>query len=145
MILLITAVYSAVFIVTSGHIEFARMLHHSKTLQSAFWNTWSNFLMQGNIKYIGYGYMMLAAAIVIFSLIKRQNYDEYQTAILEKGFLAAGMVMVCLFPVALLLVLSDPNYAIEVILFLVVVHWSTVLIADLGYVILLFLGEKKNA
>ena len=43
--------------------------------------------------------------------------------------------MVCLFPAALYLVFSDPNYAIEALTLLVVVHWSTVLIADLAYVI----------
>ena len=31
------------------------------------------------------------------------------------------------------MILSDPNYAIEALTFLVVVHWSAVLIADLAY------------
>ncbi len=97
------------------------------------------------MKYIGYVYIVLAAVIVIFSFIRKRDYDEYQTGILEKGFIAAGMVMVCLFPLALLLVLSDPQYSIETIMLLVVVHWSTVLIADLVYVMILFFGELKNS
>ncbi len=96
------------------------------------------------MKYIGYVYIVLAVVIVIFSFIRKRNYDEYQTGILEKGFIAAGMVMVCLFPLALLLVLSDPQYSIETIMLLVVAHWSTVLIADLVYVMILFFGELKN-
>ena len=46
-----------------------------------------------------------------------------------------GTAMVFLFPIALLLVLSDPLYSIETLMFLVVAHWSTVLIADLIYVV----------
>lgn len=135
IILIITAFYSLVFILTSGHIEFKRMLNHASTLNSAFWNVWSAFLMRGNLKYIGYAYLVLAVAIVILSLIRKQNYDEYQISILEKGLIASGIVMVCLSPMTLVLVLSDPNYAIESLMLLVVVHWSTVLIADLAYVI----------
>ena len=135
MILIITALYSLVFIVTSGHIEFERMLNHASTLNNAFWNAWSAFLMRDSLKYIGYAYLVLAVAIVILSLIRKQNYDEYQIGILEKGFIVSGIVMVCLFPTALYLVFSDPNYAIEALTLLVVVHWSTVLIADLAYVI----------
>lgn len=135
IILIITAFYSLVFISTSGHVEFERMLNHSSTLNSAFWNTWSAFLVQGNMKYIGYAYIILAVVIVALSFARKQNYDEYQTSMLEKGFIAAGIAMVCLFPLALLLILSEPNYSIETIILLVVVHWSVALLADLVYVI----------
>lgn len=135
VILIITAFYSLVFILTSGHIEFERMLNHASTLNNAFWNAWSAFLMRGDLKYVGYAYLVLTAAIVILSLMRKQNYDEYQTGILEKGILVSGIVMVCLFPAALILVLSDPNYAIEALAFLAAAHWSAVLVADLAYVI----------
>lgn len=135
IVFLITAFYALVFILTSGHMEFERMLHHTDTLNHAFWNAWSAFLTQGSLKYIGYAYLVLAAAIVILSLVRKQNYDEYQVGILEKGFLVSGIVMVCLFPAALLLVFSDANYAVEALTLLVVLHWSAVLIADLAYVI----------
>ena len=135
IILIITTFYSLVFILSSGHIEFERMLNHASTLNNTFWNAWSAFLMQGNLKYIGYAYLVLAVAIVILSFIRKQNYDEYQISFLEKGLITSGIVMVCLSLMALVLVLSDPNYAIESLIFLVIVHWSTVLITDLAYVI----------
>ena len=135
VVFIFTAVYAPVFMITSGHIEFERMVTHAATLNSAFWNAWSAFLMQGNLKYIGYAYLVLAAPIVILSLLRKQNYDEYQVGILEKGFLVSGIVTACLFPAALLLVLSDPNYAVEALTLLAVVHGSSVLIADLAYVI----------
>lgn len=135
IILIVTAFYSLVFIATSEHLEFVRMLEHSHTLKSVFWVVWSDFLLQGNLKYIGYSYIVLATAIIILSFTKKRDYDEYQAKIFEKGMLIAGIVMVCLFPLALLLVLSDPNYSIATLMLLVVAHWSSVLIADLIYII----------
>ena len=41
-----------------------------------------------------------------------------------------GIALLALFPIAFLLVLSDPQYAIETVMLLVVVHWSIVLSAD---------------
>ncbi len=135
IILLITAFYSLVFILTSGHMEFARIINHPETLSSSFWNNWSDFLTQGNLKYIGYSYIVLAVVIVILSCMRKRDYDEYQTDFFEKGLIIAGLVMIILFPVALLLIFSDANYAIETLSFLVVAHWTTFLIADLVYVI----------
>ena len=120
----ISLVYAAVFIVTSGHLEFQRMLSHGQTLSSPFWNGFSAFVRQGNLRYIGYLYIAAAIFVVAFSWLRKKDYDEYQVRILTAGFTVTGAVMLLLFPAALLLVLSDPNYAIETILFLVVAHWS---------------------
>jgi len=135
VIALISAFYIAVFFVTSGHGEFARILDHAATLNSGFWNMWSDFLKQGHLKYVGYLYLLLAAAIVIPTLVNRRDYDEYQCRMLEKGFIASGIVMVLLFPVTMLSILSDPNYCVETITFLAVIHWLACLAADLVYVI----------
>ena len=133
IVLVITMFYSLVFILTSGHLEFERILCHANTLNSSLWNFWSEFLIRGHLKYIGYVFIALALAIVILSLIRIKGYDEYQTSILQKGLVSAGVILLCLFPLTLLLILSEPNYAIEAITMLVVVHWSAVLIAELVY------------
>ncbi len=135
IISVISIFYALVFIVTSGHIEFERILSHADTLSNTFWNGWSDFLRQGNMKYIGYAYIVISFAIVIISFIRKKEYDEYQTSIFEKGIVVMGIAMVFLFPIALLLVLSDPVYCIETMMFLVVIHWSIVLIVDFVYVI----------
>ena len=135
VISVVSGFYSLVFILISGHIEFERILNHAVTLNSTFWNGWSSFLQQGNIKYIGYAYIVLTLAIVILSLFRKREYDEYQSSVLEKGILVMGIVMMLLFPAALILTLSDPSYCVETMLFLIVGHWSTVLIADLIYVL----------
>ena len=133
IVLVITMFYSLVFVLTSGHLEFERILCHANTLNSSLWNFWSEFLIRGHLKYIGYVFIALAFAIVILSLIRGKGYDEYQTSILQKGLVSAGVILLCLFPLTLLLILSEPNYAIEAITMLVVVHWSAVLIAELVY------------
>ncbi len=135
IISIVSIFYALVFILISGHMEFERILNHADTLSSAFWTEWSAFLKQGNMKYIGYTYIVVALAIVLLSFIRKRDYDEYQTGILGKGVMVMGTAMVFLFPIALLLVLSDPLYSIETLMFLVVAHWSTVLIADLIYVV----------
>ena len=130
VIAVISALYAVMFSLISGHVEFDRILNHANTLNSAFWNAWTVFLKQGNLKYIGYSYLVVTIVIVIASFAKRRSYDEYQTSILGKGIIVMGIALVALFPIALLLVLSDPQYAIETVMFLVVVHWAIVLIAD---------------
>lgn len=131
----ISLIYAAIFILTNGHLEFERMLNHGQTLNSSFWNGWAAFLRQGNLMYIGYVYIAITVFIVILSVLRKRGYDEYQAGILTTGFVSAGLVLLLLFPVALILVLSDPNYAIETILFLIVAHWSAFLIADLAYAV----------
>lgn len=131
----ISIIYALIFILVSGHMEFERILNHADTLNSSFWNIWSAFLEQGNIKFIGYAYIALTVVIVILSLLRKGDYDEYQIGILEKGFIVMGAAMVLVFPMALVLVLSDSLYSVEILMALVVIHWSVVLIADLIYVI----------
>ena len=133
--LIVSIFYAFIFILISGHMEFERVLNHTDTLNSPFWNTWSAFLRQVNMKYIGYAYMVVAGVIAILSFIRKRDYDEYQISILEKVFITMGETMMLVFPIALILALSDPLYSIETIMFLVVIHWSVVLIADFVYVI----------
>lgn len=127
--------YAAIFILTSGNPEFEGILNHSNTLSSTFWNNWSSFLHQGDLKYIGYIYIVLSVCIVILSFLRKKEYDEYQAGILTASFVSTGLILLFLFPIALLLVLSDPNYAVETILFLIVAHWSVFLMANLIYVV----------
>ena len=131
----ISLAYAAVFILTSGHIEFERILNHSHTLNSAFWNNWSMFLLHGNLEYIGYVYIAAAISVIVLSIIRKKNYDEYQVGILTTSLVAMGVILLLLFLAVLLLVLSDPNYAVEMLMFLIVTHWSVFLVANLIYAI----------
>lgn len=133
VIAIISIFYAAVFIITSGHIEFHSILNHNQTLNSTFWNGWSVFLQQGNLKYVGYAYIVVSVCILVLSFVRKKNYDEYQVGILTTSFIATGIVLLLLFPITLLLIMSDPNYAVETLLFLVVAHWSVFLLVNLIY------------
>ena len=73
IILGVSVFYAFIFILTSHHAEFERMLNHPSTLSSSFWNIWSVFLKQGNLKYIGFSYIALALAIVVLSFIRKEG------------------------------------------------------------------------
>ncbi|WP_407272439.1 hypothetical protein [Radiobacillus sp. PE A8.2] len=131
-----SAIYSFIFIFTSGHMEFISILSHGETLNSAFWNGWSNFLRTGNMRFIGYLIIGLTIAIIIFILIKRRKkYDEYQVSILSKSLLVAGTLSILMIPFMMILVLSDSNYAVEIIFLFASVQWVSVLVSYLVYVI----------
>jgi len=130
-----SAVYSAIFIFTADHIEFISLLSHAKSLNSSFWNAWSDFIQAGNMKLIGYLIIILTIAIVIVILIKRRkNYDEYQVSILAKSLLVAGILSIVMIPFIMILLLSDPNYAVETIFLFASVQWISVLVSYLVYV-----------
>lgn len=129
----ISAFCALLFIFTSNHVEFIRLFSHSKTLNSDFWNSWSTFIQNGNMKYIGYVIIALTIAIIFLTVFRKQKYDEYQVNILAKGFITAGIITVLMLPIALLLVLSDRNYAIETMFLLLTIQWIGVLVVDLIY------------
>jgi hypothetical protein len=129
-------IYSFIFIFTAGHMEFVSILSHGETLNSAFWNGWSNFLRTGNMRFIGYLIIGLTIAIIIFILIKRRKkYDEYQVSILSKSLLVAGTLSILMIPFMMILLLSDSNYAVEIIFLFASVQWVSVLVTYLVYVI----------
>ncbi|KNY29863.1 hypothetical protein [Pseudobacteroides cellulosolvens] len=131
-----SAVYSFLFIITSNHIEFLRLLSNTNTLQSDFWNSWSYFIRVGNMKYVGYVIIVLALIIILFILFKpTKKYDEYQISILSKSIIVAGLISILMLPIIVILLLSDPSYAIETIFLFAVFQWLGVLVTDLIYVI----------
>jgi hypothetical protein len=133
---LISAIYSFIFIFTSNHIEFLRLLSEGKTLQSDFWNGWSDFIRAGNMRYIGYAIIILTLIILLLMLFKRtQKYDEYQLSMLTKSLIIAGVLSILMIPIIMLLILSDPSYTIETIFLFAVVQWLGVLVAEIVYVI----------
>ena len=85
------------------------------------------------MKYMGYVIIALTIAIIFLTVFRKQKYDEYQVNILAKGFITAGIITVLMLPIALLLVLSDRNYAIETMFLLLTIQWIGVLVVDLIY------------
>ena len=72
---LITAVYAAIFIVSS---EFTT---NYETLLSNSW--WAYFIASKGIKFVGVGMIGIAIVIDILSALRRKKYDEYQVIVLH--------------------------------------------------------------
>ncbi|QNU67954.1 hypothetical protein EHE19_005790 [Ruminiclostridium herbifermentans] len=130
---MISALYAFLFIFTSNHIEFNRLISHPNTLNSWFWNMWSEFIANGNMKYFGYVIIILTIVIIMLILFGKKKYDEYQVNILARSLIVAFTITVLILPVALILILSDPNYAIETMFMLLTIQWLSTLIVDLVY------------
>ncbi|WP_079504684.1 hypothetical protein [Mesobacillus jeotgali] len=127
-----SAVYAFIFIFTASHVEFIELLSHSKTLESAFWNGWSDFIKSGNMRYIGYLIIGLAILIVLIIIIKRtKEYDEYQVSILAKSLMLAGILSILMIPFLMIMLLSDPNYSVETIFLFAALQWFSVLVSYL--------------
>ena len=131
-----SAIYSFIFIFTAGHMEFISILSHGKTLNSDFWNGWSDFLKTGNMKFIGYLIIGLTVVIVVFILVKRtKQYDEYQVSILAKSLFVAGFLSIIMVPFLMVMLLSDPNYSTETIFLFATIQWVSVLVSYLIFVV----------
>lgn len=133
---LMSACYAFLFILTSDHLEFSRLLSKSNTLQSGFWNGWSGFIRAGSMKYVGYGIIALTAVILVLMLLKRtKSYDEFQMSILSKSLIIAGILSIVMLPVLMVMLLSDTNYTVETIFLFGTVQWFSILFAELFYVV----------
>lgn len=132
---LFTAFYGIIFIVTSGHVEFESLLYYTRAAKAPpFWPGWSNFLASGNHVYIAYGLIAITILVVLMLLFRRRSYDEYHVAILIQCLAIAAVLTLIAIAAFYLMVLSDPNGIIEKFTLFIVIHWSTVVLADLGYV-----------
>jgi hypothetical protein len=131
-----SAIYSFIFMFTADHMEFISILSHSRTLDSGFWNGWSDFLKTGNMKFIGYMIIGLSAVIIVFILLKRtKEYDEYQVSILAKSLFVAGFLSIIMIPFLMIMLLSAPNYSTETIVLFATIQWLGVLVSYLYFVI----------
>lgn len=130
-----TAFYGLIFIVTSGHMEFERLLYYGRsTGRHSFWQGWSSFLASGRQIYIAYVLIALTVLVVLMLLFRRRPYDEYHVAGLIRCLAAATVITLIAIAGFYVLILSDPNGIVEKFTLFIVIHWTTVVLADLAYV-----------
>lgn len=123
-LIFISVTYSFLFIFTSNHMEFTRLLPKTETLRAPFWNAWSTFIEAGNMKYIGYAILVLSILILFVTLFKKPiKLKECQSDIFSKSMIGAGVLSIILIPVVIILILSDPNYTIAVLFLLATIQW----------------------
>ncbi|SMC59754.1 hypothetical protein [Papillibacter cinnamivorans] len=134
---LFTAFYSLVFFVTAGNVEFSRTLYYSAVSKQAvpFWSEWSAFLAAGRHMGIAYAMIGLTVLVILLLISHRKKYDEYHAAVLARCFTVALALTLIAIAVFYLMILSDANGIVEKFTLFVSIHWSTVVMADLAYVL----------
>lgn len=101
-----------------------------------FWPVWRGFLAAGHQRYIAC-VLIAVTALIIFLLIKRrQPHDEYHTSILTHCLAAAAMLTLVAIAIFYLMILRDPSGIAEKFTLFVSIHWTTVVFANLAYVLL---------
>ena len=117
---LITAIYAAIFIVSS---EFVMSYENLLSIISQ------------NMKFVGIGMIGVAIIVDTLSALRRKRYDEYQIVLLEKVFLFNGLFTAVLFPLSLVVLILAPMYFVETIFALILFQWGVMAITELLYLI----------
>lgn len=130
-----SCIYCLLFAIPANHMELYRVLNKRETLNSPFWNYCTNFIKEGNTRYISMLFGILTVSIIMLSVIKRKKFDEYEFKGLTHSLMYCGLLSILLLPITLLLIISDRNYAIETIYVIVTIDWLTILLVDLFHLI----------
>ena len=124
---LITAIYAAIFIVSSEFVmSYENLLSDSG---------WASFIISQNMKFVGIGMIGVTIIIDTLSALRRKQYDEYQIVLLEKVFLFNGLFTAILFPLSLIVLIFAPVYYVETIFALILFQWGVMAITELLYLI----------
>ena len=126
-VVLITAVYAAIFIVSSEYTT------NYETLLSNSW--WAYFIASKGIKFVGVGMIGIAIVIDILSALRRKKYDEYQVIVLEKVLLINGFFAAILFPLSLFALVFAPTYFVEITFGFILLQWVVIVIIEISYLI----------
>ena len=103
---LITAIYAAIFIVSSEFVmSYENLLSDSG---------WASFIISQNMKFVGIGMIGV---------------------LLEKVFLFNGLFTAVLFPLSLVVLILAPMYFVETIFALILFQWGVMAITELLYLI----------
>ena len=124
---LITAIYAAIFIVSSEFVmSYENLLSDSG---------WASFIISQNMKFVGIGMIGVAIIVDTLSALRRKRYDEYQIVLLEKVFLFNGLFTAVLFPLSLVVLILAPMDFVETIFALILFQWGVMAITELLYLI----------
>ena len=130
--------YALIFIITSRSVEFTGLLYYTREnhIPNPFWEGWSGFLASGRQEYIAYALLVLTTLVVILLVLRRREYDEYHASLLVQSLVISLMLTLIAIALFFLLILSDSNGVVEKFTLFIVIHWATVVLADLVYVLI---------
>jgi len=133
-----SAFYTMLFFITSGHAELKNVLFYAELSEytDSFWHFWSVFLSAGRQKYIAMVLLAVTGLVIFLLATRRRKYDEYHMAKLVNGLVVALALTLIAIALLFLLIFCEPVGIIEKLMLFGVIHWVTVVFADLIYVLL---------
>lgn len=131
---LFSAFYALVFFTGLKNIAFESGSQGGEA--ASFWSAWGGFLAAGHQVYIAYALIAATMLLLILLLMRRQPYDEYHTSILTHCLVAAAVLTLAAIAIFYLMVLTEPVRIVEKFTLFIVIHWTTVVLSNLTYVIL---------
>lgn len=135
---LFTAFYAIVFFITAGHPDFIWRLSFNKAQDGAgsFWQAWSRFLAGGGHVWIAWAMIACSALVLLILILRRHPYDEYHTVLLMNCLVVATVLTLLAIALFFLLILINPAGVVEKFMLFVVIHWVTVVLANLVYLLI---------
>ncbi len=131
---LFTAFYTTIFFfISQNKLNY---FHHIDQITNPALKKWGEFLASGNQMNIAYALIILTVLVVIIIVSRRRPYDEYHVAMLSNCLAVAIVITIIAIAVLFLLILNNPTAIVEKFILFATLHWGTVVIADLFFVIL---------
>ncbi len=135
---LFTAFYAAVFFLAGPVLRSAgaAALAAEQSAKNPLWKSWCGLLAEGRQDIVVCAAALLTAAAVVLLVFRRHPYDEYHTALLTQCLAAACVLTLLAIAVFFVLVLANPAQIVAQFALFITIHWLTVVLADLAYVVL---------
>lgn len=135
---LFTAFYAAVFFLAGPVLRAAgaAALAAERGAGNPLWRSWCGLLAAGRQDLVVCAAVLLTAAAVALLVLRRHPYDEYHTALLTQCLAAACVLTLLAIAVFFVLALANPAQFIAQFALFISIHWLTVVLADLVYVLL---------
>lgn len=130
--------YAVVFIITSLSAGFRTKLLIANPDQpaSAFLLAFSRFLFAGRQLYLAGALLLLTVVVIAMLVIRPHPYDEYHTALLTQCLVVSIILTLIAIAVFYAAVLIAPEAIIEKFTLFALIHWATVILADLVFVLI---------
>lgn len=126
-----TAFYGVIF------LGFSNLITSQTGIStSPFWKAWDDFLTIGGYKYIAIILIAITIFIVAILLLKHKPYDEYHTTILIKCLAISVILTLGAIAIFFIAILIDPVGIISKFTLFISLNWTTVVLADLIYLLL---------
>lgn len=135
---LFTTFYAVIFFATAGNPNFIKLLYFmgAQNHSAPFWQAWSDFLANGGQVWIAWAMIAFSALVLFILALRRHPYDEYHTVLLMNCLVVAAVLTLLAIAVFFLLILCDPAGIVEKFMLFIVIHWVTVVLANLVYLLI---------